>query len=248
MAHSERAGLPSHLRGYGFVSVSRGSLGPKSGTHAMVAWGSLLLGHGDVGSIPASLIMKVTEHKTTQITGSVHPHGHKDQNVGPFDLRIGINCQPAALYGKGQNPKTVLLCVEQPNERDNFTLIKLLYLRTGTRKPSFVAGCKFHNARQYRRGGTIEVRIKKRYCDSFPSPLPVGRYTGTCMYDEAGSFVLFILQAMTLVKEPEPSKPKTIITPGDPEYGLTLRDVKRTLHGAYGVDGRGTDASRLRDG
>jgi len=198
--------------------------------------------------LPHRFTMKITEHKTMQITGSVHPHGQRDQTTGPFDLRIGMAAQPAVLHGK--DPKTVLLCLEQPNEeKDNFTLLKVLYLRTGTRKPSFVAGCTFHNARQYRRGGTIAVRIKKRLCLSFPSPLPIGRYTGTCMYDEdRGSFVLFTLQAMTLVKEPEPVKPKTIITPGDPEYANTLRDAKRKLHGADGVDRGGTDAGGLRHG
>lgn len=195
--------------------------------------------------------MKAIEYKTIGASGSVHPHGHTDQNTGPFSLRIGIQSQPAMLHkGRGQNPPHVLIHVEQPNaDKDNFTLIYVLYLSTGTRKPPLVMDYKFHRAKQYRRSGTIEVRIKKRLCDSFPSPLPVGRYQGTCVYDPKGTSVLFTLQARTLTKkEPEPAKPKLILTPGDEGFNESLRDTARTLRRTYGVEWGRPDASGLRNG
>lgn len=180
--------------------------------------------------------MKATEHNTVAITGRVHPHGHRDKDTGPFDLRIGIKSQPEVL--QKWNPKMVLLSVEQPHDQDNFTLIRVLYLQGGATKPPIVSGCTFHRARQSRRrGNEIQVQIKRRYCNSFPHPLPTCRYVGTCMYDVDGKFVVLSLQAVSLRKEPEPQKPKTILTPGDREYDLTLSDAQKSLSRIDGVGG-----------
>lgn len=173
--------------------------------------------------------MRVTEHNTIAVSGATYPHGHRmDTGIGPISLRIGTRSQPQMIrVWKG---KHALLAIEQPNDKDNFTFIKVLYLRNGVRKPSFVAGYVFHKAKQYRRpDNVVEVRIKKRYCDSFPHPIPIGKYTGSCMYDVDGGFAVFTLQAMTLRKEPEPQKPRTIITPGDKEYDQSIRDIKRAF-------------------
>lgn len=191
--------------------------------------------------------MKVTEHNTIAISGAVHPHGHTSKDVGPFSLRVGIKSQPDVL--REWATSKVLLCIEQPNDRDNFTIIRVLYLRGGVKKPSFVSGCVFHRVKQYRRPGEeIEVRIRKRYCDSLLHPLPTNRYTGTCMYDVDGGFVVLTLQAVSLRKGPEPQEPKTILTSGDKEYGVTLRDIKRAVPRIDGMGGRGVDASGLRHG
>lgn len=180
--------------------------------------------------------MKVTEHNTIAISGAVHPHGHTSKDVGPFSLRVGMRSQPEVL--QKWTTKTVLFSIEQPNDQDNFTLIRVLYLRGGTKKPSFVSGCTFHKVKQYRRPSKeIEVRIKKRYCDALNHPLPTGRYTGTCMYDVDGSFAVLNLQAVSLHKEPEPQKPKTILVPGDKEYDVTVRDAKRALRRVDGLGG-----------
>lgn len=173
--------------------------------------------------------MKITEHNTLACSGSLQPRGHTQDHVGPFELRVGCTFQPPIV--EGWTAKHVLLAIEQPNEEDNFTLLRILLLRSGTKKPSFVSGCKFHNAKVYRRKDRmVEVRIKKRYTDSFPHPLPIGKYTGSCMYDVEGRFAFYTLQAMSHRKQPEAQKPKTIITPGDVEYDLTLKNAKRTLH------------------
>ncbi len=93
--------------------------------------------------------MKLTEHNTIAVSGSLHPHGHTSQHDGPWSLRIGIRSQPKVVHDwKG---KQALLAIEQPNEQDNFTLIRVMLLKSGRRKPSFVAGCRFHRARWCRR-------------------------------------------------------------------------------------------------
>ncbi len=173
--------------------------------------------------------MKITEHNTVACTGSLHLHDHGRNPEGPWSLRIGVVSQPGVVRD-WHTKQYVLLNIEQPNEEDNFTLIRVVYLKSGQKKPSFVSGCKFHRARWHRKGDkVIEVRLRKRLDNSFPHPLPIGKYVGSCMYDVSGGFAVFTLQAMTLCKEAEPSKPKTIIIPGDTEYGLTLRDAKRSL-------------------
>ena len=178
--------------------------------------------------------MKVTEHNTIACKASLHLHGHQQEHEGPWSLRIGVKSQPIVV--RDWEAKQVLLSIEQPNREDNFTLIRVMYLKSGRKKPSFVAGCKFHRARWHRRSDeVIEVRLKRKLGNSFQHPVPIGKYEGSCMYDVDGGFAVFTLQALTLRKEPEPSKPKTIITPGDKEYGLTLRDAKRALSRTDGM-------------
>lgn len=177
----------------------------------------------------------MTEFNTIACTASLHPHGHTQENEGPWSLRIGIQSQPMPVR---RDTKQALLSIEQPNKDDNFTLLRVMFLKSGQRKPSCVGECTFHRARHYRRpGGVVEVRIKKRLGDSFPHPLPIGKYTGSCMYDADGGFAVFNLQARTLRKEAEPSQPRTIITPGDVAYNVALRDAKRTLSRVDGLGG-----------
>ena len=191
--------------------------------------------------------MRVTEHNTIACTGSLHPHRHKDQCEGPWFLRIGIRSQPMVV--RDWKSRQVLLGIEQPNEQDNFTLIRVMFLKTGLKTPSFVAGVKFQRARWHRKGNeVIETRLKRKLGNSLPHPVPIGKYTGSCMYDGGGGFAVFTLQARTLRMEPEPSQPKTIITPGDAEYGFTLRDAERALQGTDGVGGGRVSTGRLRYG
>ena len=75
--------------------------------------------------------MKVTEHNTIACTGSLHPHGHMQQNEGPWSLRIGTRSQPMVV--RDWEGKQVLLSIEQPNEKDNFTLIQVMFLKGGQR-------------------------------------------------------------------------------------------------------------------
>lgn len=193
--------------------------------------------------------------ETMAAKGNLHPQGHTSKVEGPWDLRIGdksqngvVRCWWILSCAKSRH---VLLAVDQPRAGSNFTLIYVLYLRSGTKKPSLITGLTFHKAREYRLAtGVIKVRIKRRYGHSFPCPLPIGRYTGSCIYDVEGGFAVFTLQAGTIrdFKEPEPLKPKTIITPGDAEHGQSLADIKRAFPGTDGLEGRGTDAGGLRNG
>ena len=180
--------------------------------------------------------MKITEHETMACQGSLHPHGHQREHEGPWSLRIGVKSQPSIV--RGWRFDGALVAIEQTREDTNFTLIWVLFLKGGQRKPSFVPIVPFRKARWYRKSSEmIEVRLKRKWSSSFPHPLPIGKYNGSCMYDASGRFAVFTLQAMTLRKEPGPSEPKVIITPGDKEYGLTLRDAKRTLSRDDGVGG-----------
>ncbi len=191
--------------------------------------------------------MKVTEHNTITVNASLHPCGHRYEHEGPWSLRVGVRSQPTIIHN--WKAKQVLLSIEQPNTKDNFTLIRVMYLKSGQKKPSFVAGCKFHRVRwRRRRDEVIEVKLKKKMGNPFPHPMPVGKYDGSCMYDVGGGFAVFVLQAMTLRKEPELSKPKIIITPGDTEYGSTLRNAARSLSRTDGVEGRGVNAGGFCDG
>ena len=85
--------------------------------------------------------MKVTEHNTIACNGSLHPHGHQDKYQGPWSLRIGTRSQPMVV--RDWEGKQVLLNIEQPNEQDNFTLIRVMFLKGGQKTPSFVAGLTF---------------------------------------------------------------------------------------------------------
>ena len=178
--------------------------------------------------------------KPIQVRGSVKPHRHTDKMCGPHLFMLGKQSQPP-LVAKWKGK--VLLCIEQPNDDDNFSLLRILFLRPGISKPKY----KFHRASFHRKkDGTAAIYIKKRYTDTLAHPLPVGPYLGTCVTRDGVANYTF--QATTLGRAPEPSKPKTIITPGDVEYDLTLANTKRTLSRADGLGGGGANAGGLRHG
>lgn len=172
--------------------------------------------------------MGTSEFNTIACTASLHLHGHRYEHEGPWSLRIGVRGQPDIV--NNWDSKTILLSIEQPNKEDNFTLIRAMFLRSGRTKPSIVRGCTFHRVRWYRRpDDVIDIRLKRKLGKLVPHPIPIGKYDGSCFYDAAGGFTVFNLQAMTLHQDVKPSTPKTIITPGDQDYNVTLRDAKRTL-------------------
>ena len=191
--------------------------------------------------------MKATDHNTMAAQGRLHPHGHTIENIGPFSLRIGIRSQPYLVQKWAA--KTVSVGIEQPQEETNFTILRVLFLPPGRRTPWVVKGVSMKRARLYRKkDGTVEVRLRKRWTDALAHPLPRGQYTGNCIYDVEGGFAVFTLQATSLRKEPEPQKPKTIITPGDDKFNVTLANAQRTLSRVDGLAGGGVDAGGLRHG
>ena len=175
-----------------------------------------------------------------QVRGSVKPHRHTGKMCGPHLFMLGKQSQPPIVTKwKGK----VRIHIEQPHEDNNFSLIRILFLRPGTSKPPY----KYHKAAFNRKkDGTVAIYLKKRYTDTLPHPLPVGPYVGTCVIGDGTTHYTF--QASTLNKTAEPSKPKTIITPGDVEYDLTLARAKRTLSRTDGLGGGAVDASGLRHG
>lgn len=191
--------------------------------------------------------MKATDLNTMAASGNIHPHRHRTENVGPFALRIGIRSQPDIV--RNWAAKTVSLGIEQTQEDTNFTLLRVSFLLPGRPTPGILKGVTMRRAKLYRKGGgVLEVRLRKRWTDGLTHPLPQGQYTGNCVYDVDGGFAVFTLQATSLRKEPEPQKPKTIITPGDADFDVTLADAKRTLSGVDGLAGGGANAGGLRHG
>jgi len=191
--------------------------------------------------------VETTEHNTMAATANVWPHKHRDKTVGPYDVRIGSRSQPDIV--RAWSTKFVRVGIEQTEEDTNFTLLRVVFLKQGRKMPWVVAGVPLKRVRLYRRkSGEVSVRTRKRMTDKLTHPLPTGRYVGSCIYDVDGGFAVFTLQALTLKKEGEVRKPKTIITPGDPEYGKSLAELERAFPRPHGLDGGGADAGRLRHG
>lgn len=173
----------------------------------------------------------MSEYETEVVKASVQPHDHRGTG-GPHDIQIGVRAQcPLMKWWKKGTP--VLLEMEQLYPENNFTLIRVLFLKSGAKKPWFLERPfkrVFKRASLRRRyEGDLRVSIKARYSKALDHPLPVGGYVGTVKYDAEETFALLCLQAMTLRKEPEASKPKLIITPDDPRYHESLRRAKKTL-------------------
>jgi len=180
--------------------------------------------------------VKSTKYDTMKVSGRLHPHGHRQKMEGPWSFQIGRRSQP--VFIQSWETQDVLISMHQPSETENLTILYVLYLRNGVRKPSFASGVTFHRAREYRRpGGDIEVRVKKRYGNLFQHPLPIGRYQGTCIYsNDSRTFGFYTFQASTLKVEPKPATPKVIITPGDEGFHESLRNAKRTLSRDDGLE------------
>jgi len=173
--------------------------------------------------------MKVTDYQTDLIQANVWPHDGKGPH-GPHDIRISFKTVPSIVeeWAKG---RPVGLSVDQPNDDDNFTLFRVLFRKGGTPSPSMVTGVSFRNCKCYKKGGKkLKVSVKVRYTNSLPHPVPTGPYQGTVLYDSNDTFALLTMQAGTLRKEPEPSKPKIIVTPEDPGFHESLSRIKRIIH------------------
>ena len=165
---------------------------------------------------------------TQEIRASVHPHGHTAEFGGPVDVNIGVRSQPALLRDWDTKQKPRFL-IEQPDTGSNLTLIRVIFGAGGGDQSHW------HSANVYRKnnvqrqavapsgkhvdidpGGLIVVAIKGRYTNGLPHPLPIGKYQGTC--DEGDGWVLFTLQARTLVARPTQKPRSNLILPGDTAY------------------------------
>lgn len=167
-----------------------------------------------------------------QIKASVWPHGHSQEFGGPVDVAIGVKCQPVVLRTWDMKDKPQFR-IEQPDPDSNLTLIRIAFGYDTSID-------KWHKGNVYRKqnirrqveteqgptdidpGGVIVVAIKGRYTNQLAHPLPIGKYMGTC--EEGGGWVLFTLQARTLVRQNVTQK-KNILTPGDFEFQETLNGV-----------------------
>lgn len=165
---------------------------------------------------------------------SVHPHDHLYEQGGPLDVSIGALQQPPVVrnWPRG-TPLQVAL--EQPNEDDNTTLLRVLFRKRHTPWPPGYKALDLHwyNANQWRmKGGILRVRIKNRVARTMTHPIPVGKWIGTL--ESSSTWACYCLQARTLVAQPvEP--PRSIIVPGDPDYELAKR-AAQTVHRPDGMD------------
>lgn len=168
-----------------------------------------------------------------EVRASVHPHGHTAEFGGPVDVNIGVRSQPTLL--RTWDPKVKpLFQIEQPDEGSNLTLIRIAF-------GDYVwpNGLPDHRANVYRKnnirrqavapsgtvmdiapGGLLVVAIKGRYTNSLPHPVPIGKYAGTC--EEGEGWVLFTLQARTLVARPAQKPRSNLILPGDADFDPSL--------------------------
>lgn len=170
----------------------------------------------------------MSEYKAISVRASVQPHDHRGTG-GPHDIQIGVRAQ-SSLMRRWKKGTPVLLDIFQMNEDNNFTLLRVLFLKPGAKKPRHLKGPYKRAFQRRRKRGDLRVSIKARYSQKLDHPLPVGGYGGTVTYDEEGTFALLSLQAVTLrKKEPEASRPKIIITPGDPCFHESLRRAEKTL-------------------
>ena len=168
------------------------------------------------------------DYNTIAVRGRIHPFRHTNEHSGPYVLRIGTRSQ--VDFVKGWAGKTVFILISQPNEEDNFSLVQVLYLKGGARRPAFIEGDYCRTLHKRMAGtGEIYVRIRKRLSNSFPHPLPTGKYIGQCRYDAEGTFALISLQARSLRKASERSELKIIMTPGDSGFDDTVRDIKKSI-------------------
>jgi hypothetical protein len=187
--------------------------------------------------------------RAKMIQARVWPHNHTDEFGGPLDVKIGVTSQPAALKGWDRKNKP-LICLEQPQvAASNFTILRVLFLRDGS-PPDTGANSPFHQANSWGlqelpvpnldvpddqieayaetwkrlRPTHLTIYIKGRYANSMPHPIPRGKWTGTVIDDEAGRWVLFTLQAVTLAVHRQEKK-RSILTPGDPEFNLEYKPL-----------------------
>lgn len=156
-------------------------------------------------------------------TCKLWPHGHRDK--GPLQLIIGSRSQPSVVqqWGSGQ----VRAVIQQPHKETNLTMIGLLFVAPWNPYPFPAKGLKYYNVKHYwRQGGTLDVRIKNRVWASC-SMVPFGQYKGSILYEE-GLWAVMTFQAGGGARPSVPVE-KTIITPGDKEYGRTLADAEKAL-------------------
>lgn len=168
--------------------------------------------------------MKVSNSESGFCRASLSPHA--GEIVGPWDLRLGWKYQ-TPLVQKWDGLKC-LLHMEQPYDHNNFTMVRVMFLKGQTRKPSFVAGLTFKRARVYR-GPNKEllVRIKSRYIGTLPHPLPPSSYDGNMMHTDR--YVVYTFQAVSMQVDQKTQEKRTIIVPGDPSYNESLAEATRTF-------------------
>jgi hypothetical protein len=184
------------------------------------------------------------------VTARVWPHNHTSEFGGPLDVKIGVTSQPEILRGWKKPP---LFSLEQPSDESNLTLLRILFLKHGS-KPREATAAEYHTANvwglqalpvtytvdpltltqdqqvEYNKAWNkakpshLTVYLKARYTDALPHPVPLGKWEGTVEEDEHGRWVLFTLQAMTLAVQKVEEK-RHILIPGDPEWAKTYKPI-----------------------
>lgn len=154
------------------------------------------------------------EPQTTECSASVWPHRHTDEMSGPLDIKISFRNQPPLVKGWTKN-HPLYVCLEQPDEKTNLTMLWLAFDFAGGPCP-FTKGHEHHkwyNINSYRtpRDHSLRFYIKSRVIKSVPHPIPRGKWSGTCHH--TNKWCMFTFQAMTMKVKPK-DEPRIVLPDG----------------------------------
>lgn len=151
------------------------------------------------------------EPQTTECSASAWPHRHTDEMSGPLDIKISFRNQPP-IARTWPKKKTAIVCLDQPDERTNLTLIRLILGQSILKAWTRLAG-DWHNINQCRtyRSGELKFYIKSRITHKMEHPIPRGKWTGTCEYTD--HWCMFTFQAMTMKVKPT-DEPRIVLPDG----------------------------------
>ena len=149
--------------------------------------------------------------KTVECHASIWPHHHTNDMGGPLDIKISFRNQPPIVRGWNKTD-TAIVCLEQPDERTNLTLLKLV-LRKPYRSTHESFNGRWYDINQcrVRRDGGLKFYLKVRLVNSVPHPIPRGRWSGGYTYTDR--WCIFIFQAMTMKVKPT-DEPRIILPDG----------------------------------
>lgn len=132
---------------------------------------------------------------STVCTASVWPHRHTDELTGPLDVKISYRHQPPIVQDWPKD-MPVWVQLEQPDERTNLTILKLVFNRLDNTR----AGTRINQCR-IQKDNSLKFYIKARITNKMEHPIPRGRWQGVCDYED--SWCLFTFQAMTMRVKPK---------------------------------------------
>ncbi len=137
-----------------------------------------------------------------------------------LQLMIGPTSLPPISLEWGK--RTIRVRIEQPHKDTDFTMVYVLFSKSGATHPAPLRGMRFFRVPHYwRKNGMLDIRINTRHAVPFPY-IVFGQYRGSVVAGDAWAYV--VLQAGGEKLEPTEA-PSTIITPGSPGYAESLKEL-----------------------